>query len=426
MEIIVVLLLLVVNGVFAMAEIAIVSARKSKLEQEANDGNKNAQIALELAKSPNRFLSTVQIGITLIGIVAGVFGGTALSADLARDLSAIPFISAYSEAIAILIIVSLITYLTLVIGELVPKRIALHSPEKIAILVAQPMHKLSIISGPLVSLLSVSTDRLLRLFNIKAPLPSVVTDEEVKLLLREGIQTGVFEVTEKDIVERTLRLSDRKVNTLMSPRKEIVWLDIDSSFTSIRNTMVKTPHSHFPICRGSLDNTLGIVHTEGLLQDFLALEKIDLKKNMHRPLFIPESMEGLKVLELFKKSGIHMALVVDEYGIVQGLLSLTDILEAIVGDIVTVDQIEERQIVKRSDGSFLVDGLVSIDEFKDHFQIKKLPGEKNGTYHTVGGFVMNNLDKIPTTSDSFELVSFRFEVIDMDGNRVDKVLITPL
>jgi putative hemolysin len=426
MEIIIVLLLIVLNGAFAMSEIAIVSARKSKLQKQAQEGNKNAQVALDLAKSPNRFLSTVQIGITLIGIFAGAFGGATIADSLAKQLTTIPVIAPYSEAVALTIVVSVITYLSLVIGELVPKRIALNNPEKIAITVAQPMEKLSRISYPLVSLLSISTDWVFRILRIKKSPEPTVSDEEVKILLREGMQTGVFESAEKDIVERTFRLSDKKVNTLMTPRKEIIWLDVDSSFKTIRGKITDSPHAHFPICRDTIDKVIGIVRTESLLTDFLAEEKINLKKILHKPLFIPESMDGLKVLELFKKSGIHMALVVDEYGNVQGLISLTDILEAIVGDIPTINEMEEKEITKRDDGTFLVDGLTPIDEFKDYFKIRKLPEERSGIYHTVGGFVTNNIGRIPVSGDSFELDQFRFEVMDMDGNRVDKVLISPI
>lgn len=387
MEIVIVLLLIILNGIFAMSEIAIVSARKSKLQKQAQEGSKNAQIALDLAKSPNRFLSTVQIGITLIGIFAGAFGGATIAESLAKQLATIPLLTPYSDAVALTIVVSVITYLSLVIGELVPKRIALNNPEKIATRVAQPMETLSRISHPFVSLLSISTEWVFRILRIKKSTEPTVSDEEVKILLREGMQIGVFESAEKDIVERTFRLSDKKVNTLMTPRKEIIWLDIDSSFKTIRSKITQNPHAHFPICRDTIDKVIGIVRTETLLTDFLAEEKFDLKRILHKPLFIPESMDGLKVLELFKKSGIHMALVVDEYGNVQGLISLTDILEAIVGDIPTINELEEKEITKRDDGTYLVDGLTPIDEFKEYFKIRKLPEERKGIFHTVGGLL---------------------------------------
>lgn len=420
------MLLIILNGIFAMAEIAIVSARKSKLQQLAHEGNQGAKIALELSNNPNRFLSTVQIGITLIGIFAGAFGGATIAATLSDKLRFIPFIGGYSDALALGIVVVSITYLSLIIGELVPKRLALNSPEKIALYISRPMNSLSIIAAPFVSLLSVSTDWMLRLLQVGSPKKASVSEEEVKMLIREGAQSGVFQIAEQAIVERTLLLSDKKVSSLMTSRKEIVWLNIDSSFKSLRNTMVNNSHSHFPVCRDNLDKVIGVVRTKTVLTSFMAEEKIDLKKSLHKPLFVPESMDSLKVLELFKKSGIHMALVIDEYGNVQGLVALADILRAIVGDIPTINELEEKEIVKREDNSYLVDGLVSVDEFKEYFNIKKLPSEKSGIYHTIGGFVMHQLGHIPVSGDRFEYGAFRFEVMDMDGNRVDKVLVTPL
>ena len=426
MEIVIVVLLIVVNGVFAMAEIAIISAKKSRLQQLANEGNSRAQAALDISKSPIRFLSTVQIGITLVGIFAGVFGGATIAEDLAKYINTIPLLAPYAQFLALTIVVSSITYLSLVVGELVPKRIALSSPEKIAVFMARPMNKVSMFTSPVVWLLSTSTDTILRIIGIKDRITPAITDEEIKMLLREGTQTGAFELAEKDIVERTMRLSDKKVNSLMTPRKEIVWLDIDSPFKVIRNKITKKPHAHFPVCRDSLDKVVGVIRTENVLVDFLAEEKINLKKLLLKPLFIPESMDGLKVLELFKKSGIHMALVADEYGNTQGLISLADILEEIVGDIPTINELDEEEIIKRDNGTFLVDGLVSVEELKEHFSIKKLPGEKTGEYHTVGGFVTNKIGRIPVTGDNFEIGNFTFEVMDMDGNRVDKILIIPI
>ena len=426
MEIIIVILLIIINGIFAMAEIAIISAKKSRLQQLANEGNSRAQAALDISKSPIRFLSTVQIGITLVGIFAGVFGGATIAEDLAKYINTIPLLAPYAQFLALTIVVSSITYLSLVVGELVPKRIALSSPEKIAVFMARPMNKVSMFTSPVVWLLSTSTDTILRVIGIKDRITPAITDEEIKMLLREGTQTGAFELAEKDIVERTMRLSDKKVNSLMTPRKEIVWLDIDSPFKVIRNKITKKPHAHFPVCRDSLDKVVGVIRTENVLVDFLAEEKINLKKLLLKPLFIPESMDGLKVLELFKKSGIHMALVADEYGNTQGLISLADILEEIVGDIPTINELDEEEIIKRDNGTFLVDGLVSVEELKEHFSIKKLPGEKTGEYHTVGGFVTNKIGRIPVTGDNFEIGNFTFEVMDMDGNRVDKILIIPI
>lgn len=423
MEILIVLLLIILNGILAMAEIAIISLRKHKLQQQAREGNKNAEAALELANNPNRFLSTIQVGITLVGIFAGAFGGATIAETLSEKLSTIPILDPYSDALGLFIVVAAISYLSLIIGELVPKRIALSNPERIALLVSRPMNLLSSIASPVVGLLSVSTDWVLRIIQIKPQGEVLISEEEVRLMIKEGARTGVFEITEKDIVERTFSLGDRKVASLMTSRKEIIWLDIDSTFKTIRSKIGKNPHSHYPVCRNTLDKVVGVIRTEDILTDFLVGEKMDIKKALRKPLFVPTNVPVLKVLELFKKSGIHFALVVDEYGSLQGLISLTDILEAIVGDIPHADELEEKEIVKRDENSWYVDGLVPIDELKDYFQLKKLPGEKTGTFHTVGGFIMQRLGKIPVTGDSFELDQYHFEVVDMDGNRVDKALI---
>lgn len=424
MEVLIVLLLIILNGILAMAELAIASSRRSKLQQQANDGNKNAQTALELADSPNRFLSTVQIGITLIGIFAGAFGGATIAEQLAVQIAKIPQVAPYSEAVALGIVVTVITYLSLIIGELVPKRLALAHPEVIAKALARPMNTLSIISAPLVHLLSFSTDAILKLLRIKPNKEPTVTEEEVQILLREGTQVGVFDIAEKDIVERTLKLGDKRIPTLMTPRKEIMWFDIDNSFKIIRNKIIKSPYAYYPVCRGNLDKVLGVVRAEDILRSFIVDEKIDLKKLLIKPLFIPESMDVLQVLEMFKKTGVHTAIVIDEFGNVQGLLALNDILEAIVGDIPTINELEEEEIIKRDDTSWFVDGLLSTDEFKEYFKVKKLPEERSGVFHTIGGFVMHNLGKIPVSGDTFDWGGFHFEIVDMDGNRVDKVLVT--
>lgn len=423
MEILIVLLLILLNGVFAMAEIAIVSSRKSKLKQLASSGNNNASEALKLSEHPNRFLSTVQIGITLVGIFAGAFGGATIAQSLSQTLKNVAFIGSYSDLIALVVVVSLITFFSLILGELVPKRIALSSPEKIASIVAKPMNVLSKISSPVVWILSVSTEYIIKILRIKTDEEPSVSEEEVRMLIREGARVGVFNLAEKDIVERTLKLGDKKVNSLMTSRKDIVWLDIDSSFKAIRSKITKDPHSYYPICRNDVDEIVGVVRTEDILTDFLKVEKIDLQKFILKPIFVPESIDGLKILDMFKKSGIHMAIVVDEYANVQGLVTLNDILEAIVGDIPSFDELEDKEIVERDNGTFLVDGLLSSDELKEYFKIKSLPGEKTGLFHTVGGFVMHKLGRIPVTGDKFDFGNFTVEVVDMDGNRVDKVLL---
>lgn len=424
MEILIIFLLILCNGLFAMAETAVIASRKHRLQKLAQEGNEQAKIALDLAENPNRFLSTTQIGITLIGIFAGAFGGATIAQFIKKSLITIPLLAPYSDVLSLGLVVILITYFSLILGELVPKRIALSAPEKFASFTAKPMEILSMLAIPAVSLLSRSTDAILRLLRIKETYEAGVSEDEVKMLIREGAKIGVFEQTEKNIVERTFRLSDRQVNALMTPRKQIVWLDIDSSLKTLQNKMLKITHSYYPVCKNNIDQVIGIIRTEDALKDYLEDGKIDLQKSLHKPLLIPSNTPALKVLELFKKSGVHLGLIVDEYGMIDGLVSVSDILEAIVGDLPTISDLDEKEIIKRDNRSWLVDGLISIDEFKEYFQIKKLPDEKLGGYHTLGGFVMSRLGRIPNTSDKIAFEDYTFEIVDMDGNRIDKILMT--
>lgn len=428
MEILVVLFLIIVNGLFAMTEMAIVSSRRSRLKDLVEKGNVNAQYALDLLDSPNRLLSTVQIGITFIGIFAGAFGGERISHKVAPLLVKLPKIgpmfAEYSDGIALFIVVTAITFLSLVIGELVPKRIALSNPELIARVLAGPMQAISKTASPLVSLLSFCTDSILKILGVKPSEEPTVSEDEIKLLIREGARTGVFNHSEKNIVERTFQLGDKKVSKLMTPFTEVVMLDVKSPFRELRKIIADNPHSHFPICNGGSDTIIGIVRTKDLLTDFFIDQQVSLEELMHKPLFVPENTEALKVLELFKLSGVHLAIVIDEYGVMQGVISITDILEEIVGEISTAGEEDEIQFTKRADGSWLVDGLATLEEFKKHFKVAKIPGESTGSFHTIGGFVMRRLDRVPLVGDVFTWKKFRFEVIDMDGNRVDKVLVT--
>jgi len=344
MEILIIFLLILLNGVFAMAEMAIISAKKHKLKNLANKGYKDAQIALDLSNNPNKFLSTVQIGITLIGILAGAFAGATLAESLSSYLSVFPLFDPYSEALGVGIVVIAITYLSLVIGELVPKRIALNNPEGIALFFARFMNILALVISPFVHILSISNDFVLKILRIKTKQHVLVTEDDVRMLITEGTKSGIFERAEKDIVERTLLLDDQQIITLMTPRSKIAWLDINDSPKKIRLKISKRPHTHYPVCKDSLDNIVGVVRAENLLTDFLANQEISLKRDLRKPLFVLSTMNALKVLEVFKKSGIHIVLVVEDHGSsnkkVIGLVSLTDILEAIVGDISTIDDQE--------------------------------------------------------------------------------------
>lgn len=424
MEFAFIVVLIVLNGIFAMSEMAIVSSRKSLLQKQAAEGNKKAQKALELSKSPNKFLSTIQIGITFIGIFAGAYGGDRLSSDLALQFSHWPLIGQYSQPLSFFLIVSVITFLSLVIGELVPKRIAMSHAETIAMYLAGPMSKLSNLTSPLVNILSFSTETILKLSGQSSAKTPKISEEELSILVREGAESGVLQTAENDILERTFKLNDKKVQSIMTSRQEIVWLDIDTPFSSQKDKLAQHPHANYPVCQQTIDNTVGIIRSEDILTQFIEDQTTDHKKDLHKPLFVPENMDCLKVLELFKKSGIHIALVIDEYGNIQGLISITDVLEAIVGDIPTVDEIIEKEIIKRENGTFLIDGLIPIDEFKEYFHLKRLPNQEAGTFNTLGGFIMHQLQKIPASGESITIDNFKLEIVDMDGNRIDKILLT--
>jgi putative hemolysin len=421
-----ILILIIANGVFAMAEIAIISARKVRLEQRAAEGDRGSQVALSLANTPNRFLSTVQVGITLIGVLAGALGGAALAVPLADLLRRIEPLAPYASGIAITLVVLAITYLSLVIGELVPKRVALNDPEGIARAIARPMRLLSIVVSPLVRLLSVSTDLVLGAMGVHPSEEPPVTEEEIRGLFAQGTEAGVFEQAEQQLVERVLLLNDRRVSALMTPRPEMTWLDLQAPLEETTRIIIDSPYSRFPVARGSLDDLIGEVQAKDLLSYMLSGNPFEIQPNVQTPLYVPEVMPALQVLEAFKESGRPTALVVDEYGSVIGLVTLTDILEAIVGDIPSVDEVEEPEVVQREDGTWLVDGMLPIGEFRELFDLDELPGEEQGLYQTLAGFVTSHLGRIPMSADYFQWGSLRFEVMDMDGNRVDKVLVSQL
>jgi putative hemolysin len=425
LEILIIFLLLVANGVFAMAETAIVSARKARLQQLAEAGNSQARAALELATNPNQFLATVQIGITLVGILAGAFGGATIAEEIATRLNEIPSLAPYGETIGVGIVVLGITYFSLIIGELVPKRLALNNAERIASAVAAPMRALSAITAPAVRLLSTSTDIVIRLLGVKPSAEPSITPEEIKILIEQGTESGVFEASEQDMIESVLRLNERRVGAVMTPRTQIVWFDIEDSPEDIRRKIANSQHSRFPVVKGSLDNVLGIVRAEDLLNQSLAGRPLDLTVLLRPPLFVPESVSALKVLELFKQEGAQIALITDEYSGIEGMVTHNDILEDIAGYIPSAGEPAEPQATRREDGSWLLDGLLHIDELKEIFDIEKLPDEEHVHYQTVGGFVMTQVRSIPTVGQCFEWRKLRFEVVDMDGRRVDKVLVTP-
>jgi putative hemolysin len=424
MEILVIFLLMICNGLFAMSEMAVVASRKVRLRQWAEKGNYRAEAALDLAQSPNRFLSTIQLGITLIGILAGAFGGTTIAKSLEGYLREITFLQRYSEVLSLGIVVLGLTFLSIVLGELVPKRLALNSPERIASIVAVPLRLLATISYPLVQVLTMSSEGVLKLLGFKPSKEPPITEEEIKFLIEQGTQAGVFAEKEKDIVKSVFRLADRQVGVLMTPRLEIVWLDVNASQEENRQKIIEHPYSRFPVALDDLDNVLGLVRAKDLLDQGLAGRRLDLKEKMTSPLFIPESAPALHLLELFKKSRPHLALVVDEYGGIQGLITLNDILESIVGDFSSQNHPEEPQAVRREDGSWLVDGMLPVDEFKELFGLERIPGEGSGHFQTLAGFMMMQMGRVPGPGEFFEWAGLRFEVADMDGKRIDKALIS--
>jgi putative hemolysin len=424
-DLIVVLILTIANGVFSMSEMAIVSARKARLQEMAERGNVKAKAALALANSPNRFLSTVQVGITLITILTGVLGGATLAEPIAQAINRyIPQLAASSSAIASTLVVIFITFLSLIVGELVPKRLALNSPEKIAMAVAIPMRLVERLTAPIVFLLSLSTDLLLKLLgsSVASDEPQI-TEEEIKVLMRQGAAEGTFDAAEQDMIERVFNLGDEPISALITPRLDIVWLDLNDSLTENRQKMTDSRHSRYPVCQESLDNVLGIIHVKDLLAQ--PPETFDLTSVLRQPLFLAESTHALKALELLKKTGNQVALVANEYGVTQGLVTLNDVVEVIIGDIPFEDEIQEQEAIRREDGSWLMDGRIAIDEFKELLNIAELPGEERDNYQTLGGFVITHLGHIPKSTDHFVWDGFRLEVMDMDGNRVDKVLVIP-
>jgi putative hemolysin len=425
LEILIVLLLILLNGLFAMAELAIVSARRARLKHAANHGDRGAKAALELAEHPGRFLSTVQIGITLIGVLAGAFGGATISEGLAVWLAtAYPQVTEYAEGLSIGAVVVAITFLSLILGELVPKRLALSRPEKIAARLARSMTIVSRIAGPIVWLLSSVTELVLRVLPMKHGREPAVTDEEIKVLMQQGAESGHFHPIEKSMVDMVLRLGDRRVSALMTPRTQVEWLDLEDPIDESKRKMLESHYSRFPVAEGGRRHIVGVAEVKDVLAGELAGRGFDLRAAMKPPLYIPESAPALKALETFRRTGAPIALIIDEYGDFQGIVTLEDLLEALVGDLPEPGQQEDAAVMQRADGSWLVDGMLPIDQLKDTIGIARLPDEDDASYQTVAGLVMDRLRRIPKAADWFEIDDYRFEVVDMDGRRIDKVMVS--
>lgn len=423
-EVLLLAILFLLNGVFAMSELAMATARKTRLQQWAEEGNRRAAAALRLAEHPNRFLATVQIGITLIGIVTGFFGGAALSSSVEYQLNKIPAIAPFSGQLAVLLVVGSITYLSLLIGELVPKRLALQNPERIATLVAPPMTALSRVAAPVVWLLGVSSEFILRVFGVRHAADPPVTEEEIEILLQEGAAAGVFAPAEHEMVGGVFDLGEREARELMTPRYRLIALDIEDPLDVNLRKMADAPHQVFPLYEDDLDRLIGLVPVKKLWAATLSGEALDLRELAEPPLIVPETLPALEVLERFRDRSVNVAMVVDEFGGVQGLLSLHDLLEAITGDLAPSAPGNEAW-VQRADGSWLLDGALPVHEVRDVLDLDALPGEESGDFETLGGFIMSRLERIPSVGDYTDWKGLRFEVADMDGRRVDRVLIGP-
>ena len=424
MDITLLVILILINGVFAMAEIAVVSARKARLQRLADDGSLGAHSALALHMEPSTFLSTIQVGITTIGILSGAIGESALADPLTVWLSQFPLIEPYARSLALTIVVMGLTYFAVVVGELVPKRLGLMAPETISSLISRPMIWLSRVGRPLVWLLSSSSDLLLRLTGARRKDEPPVTDEEIRALMGQGAEAGVFHQSEQEIVSNVLRLDDQRIEAIMTPRKDIYTLDLNAPDAEIRAGIADSPYTRIVVCRDGPENIVGILRTTDLLKAAMAGEPLDILPSLHPPLYVPAGVTTTQLLENFRNARLQSALIVDEYGELQGLVTLTDVLTSIVGELPSGDMSSDQDVVKREDGSWLMDGGISVERLKSVLEMEAdLPGEEENAFNTLGGFVMHMLGRIPAVADHLDWGDYRFEVMDMDKNRVDKVLV---
>lgn len=425
LEVFLIFTLLVINGLFSMSEIAVVSARRVRLQKSAEEGNSGAKAALEISESPDRFLSTVQIGITLVGVLSGAFGGAALAVHLVPFVGKIPMFAAYAQEISFGFVVLIITYFSLIIGELVPKRIALNAPETIASIISRPMNFVSKITAPVVWLLSASTAAVLKIFRQDKADEATVTEEEIKAILMQGTTEGVLEETEQELMENVIRLDDQSISALMTPRTKIGWINLQNSRGKIRSQIKSFPFSRLLACDNDLDNIRGFIKAKDIVNLLLTENAPKLESVIKEPVFVPETSTALEVLEKFRDSKTHLAVVIDEFGSTQGIVTTNDILEAIVGDF-PFGGFTNESAVQREDGSWLLDARLSNSEYCTILGIKALPEDEYGMYETLAGFMIKRLEKLPSVGDKFDWGEFSFEIVDMDGKRVDRVLVSPL
>jgi len=430
MDIALIFVLILINGLFAMSEIAVVSSRKARLQNLADDGSLGAKAALTLHQEPSSFFSTIQVGITSVGILSGAIGEAAVADPLAIWFAGFPLLEPYAKTVALAITVVGLTYFSVVVGELVPKRLAMLAPEGIASLIARPMMMLARITHPLVVILSSSCTAILSLIGARAKEEPPVTNDEINVLMEQGAEAGVFHESEQELVSNVLRLDEQRIAEIMTPRREMFVVDLDEDEEIVRQRIVDTEYSRLVVCRDGLDHILGILQTGDLLKKALpghCITAADVESVLHPPLYVPETVNTTQLLESFRRARLQFALIVDEYGDVQGLVTLTDVLASIVGELSVPEAPEDRDMVQRDDGSWLVDGDVGVERLKSVLDIDDdLPGEDERGFHTLGGFIMHVLGRIPSPTDHFEAAGWRFEVMDMDGNRVDKVLVSLL
>ena len=425
MEILILIGLIVLNGIFAMSEIALVTARKARLMKLASEGDNAAAVALKLGEDPTKFLSTIQIGITSIGLLNGIVGEAILAGPFSLWLQSFGLPKGSADIGATVVVVIVVTYISIVVGELVPKRLGQITPEPIARLVARPMQLLAVLTRPFVVLLTVSTHTLLRLMGVKQNSQSSVTEEEIHAMLEEGSEAGVIEQHQHEMVRNVFRLDDRQLGSLMISRSDVVFVDIRLSAEENLRRLIESEHSRFPVCDGGLDKVLGVIHAKQALARVAQGQMPDFSANLYPSIYVPEMLTGMELLEQFRSNHMQMAFVIDEYGEVVGIVTLHDVLEAVTGEF-TPRNAEDAWAVQRSDGSWLLDGAIPIPEMKDRLELRDVPEEHKGRYHTLSGMIMLLLGKVPCTGDHTDWKGWRFEVVDMDEKRIDKILATPL
>lgn len=427
-SILIILFLILLNGVFAMSELALVSARRMRLEKSAGEGSRGARAALELADEPSNFLSTVQVGITLISIFNGAFGEASLVAQLTPMFRENPSLAPYAYQAALGLVVVCITFASIILGELVPKRIAMAYPEAMATFIAPPLRLLSSVMSPFVKVLALTTEAIVRLLGIGRHQEAAPTEEDITGMIKESTDAGVFEKTEYDIVSRALRLDDQHLKSLMTPRVDVTFVDLDDPRADNLERIAASRYSRMPVCRGDRSNVVGFVHTRDLLAQAVrtgSLDAIDIEGATQEILYVPETVSAMGLLELFKKTNAELALIVDEYGDIQGMVTLTDVMSALVGDVTVIGEEHDPDAVQRDDGNWLVDGGMSLDRFRDLMGTSLVfPGEDGGAYHTLAGFVLYQLGYIPRPAEVVAWDEYRFEIVDMDGNRIDRLLVT--